>query len=426
METFFHPVTGKVIRISELDDASAFIDDRLYKPQEWITFYEGDADKESRTYGIEIELNTPTSNDQKRIATCKQLIQVLNRNGRHFHIMRDNSVRNGIEIVSAPMTFNYWINNFDVKEINDLFTDLNLTATIDTGLHIHVGMEHSRRMKELYLQLFSISYPLWVHLSDRRVLRLQERYVSTEYFYKKEEMARRYNQTLKSLLKHGNSLVNYKGVTYYDYDFNDRYTGLNFYNDSTVEFRMFAGTDNFFDIISYLTLVNVITNLADEISISRVNNVYSLDSFVDRTGMQLMRDETVKHLKFINHHNNKERIFYNEFMHLDSHWYQLPMNQVKRKDFMIEKSVYKEYLYLLSKLNNKIQFPEAANLRSDINKLLLNNLKEVVRHNGTISVIGLRDSTYPKEYTRDELLGKQVFLRGVNSKLIIQNKIVSD
>ena len=38
METFFHPVTGKVIRISELDDASAFIDDRLYKPQEWITF----------------------------------------------------------------------------------------------------------------------------------------------------------------------------------------------------------------------------------------------------------------------------------------------------------------------------------------------------------------------------------------------------
>ena len=98
-----------------------------------------------------------------------------------------------------------------MKEINDLFTDLNLTATIDTGLHIHVGMEHSRRMKELYLQLFSISYPLWVHLSDRRVLRLQERYVSTEYFYKKEEMARRYNQTLKSLLKHGNSLVNYKG-----------------------------------------------------------------------------------------------------------------------------------------------------------------------------------------------------------------------
>ena len=87
-------------------------------------------------------------------------------------------------------------------------------------------------------------------------------------------------------------LLTTKGVTYYDYDFNDRYTGLNFYNDSTVEFRMFAGTDNFFDIISYLTLVNVITNLADEISISRVNNVYSLDSFVARTGMQLMRDES--------------------------------------------------------------------------------------------------------------------------------------
>lgn len=418
METMYHPVNGKLISFDQLDDQSAFIEDRLFKPDEWKLFYADETDKNSRTYGIEIELNTPSNSSSKRIEICKQLLKVLNRSGRHFHIMRDNSVRNGIELVSAPMTYNYWINNFDVIEINDLFTSLNLSATIDTGLHIHVGMEHSRRVKELYLQLFSISYPLWVHLSDRRVLRIQERYVSTEYFYKKDEMNRRYDQTIKSLLKTGSSKVNYENVMYYDYNFDDRYTGLNFYNDNTIEFRMFAGTDNFFEIINYLTLVSVITNLADEISISRVNDVFTLDAFVERTGMQLMLADTVRYLRFVNSDANKKRIYYNEFMHLDSHWYQVPVNQVKRKDFMLDKNVYAEYQTLLHKLENNREFPESANLRSDINNLLLNNLKEVVRNNGTVDCIGLRESTYPKQYTRADIAGKYIFLRGVNSKLL--------
>ncbi|NLC33914.1 MAG: hypothetical protein GX760_01455 [Erysipelothrix sp.] len=418
MSQMYHPISGKRIHISELDDASSFIDDRLYTPSIWGKFYTDEADQKNRTYGIEIELNTPTRSDRKRIAICKQVLQVLNRNGKHFHIMRDNSVRNGIEIVSEPMTYNYWMSRFDFNKINQLFTDLNLTATIDTGLHIHVGMEHSRRMKELYLQLFSVSYPLWVHLSDRRVLRLQERYVSTEFFYKKPEMKKRYEQTIKSLVKRGSSKVNYQGVVYYEYNFDDRYTGLNFYNEKTVEFRMFAGTDNFLEIMEYLTLVNLITVLADEISISRRNNVYNLDIFVRRTNTELMLEKAVKYLRFVNHHKNSNRIYYNEFMHLDSHWYQIPINQVKRKDFMLDKKIYKEYQMLLERLKANQQFPEAANIRSDINNLLLNNLSEVVRHNGKISAIGLRLSTYPQEYDRSEALKRYVFLRGVNSKLI--------
>ncbi len=41
-----------------------------------------------------------------------------------------------------------------------------------------------------------------------------------------------------------------------------------------------------------------------------------------------------------------------------------------------------------------------------------------MRHNGKISAIGLRTSTYPQEYDRSEALKRYVFLRGVNSKLI--------
>ena len=254
-------------------------------------------------------------------------------------------------------------------------------------------------------------------MSDRRVLRLQERYVSTEYFYKKPELKTRYDKTIHSLIKHGHSKVNYRDMIYYDYPFDDRYTGLNFYNDDTIEFRMFSGTDDFFDIVDYLTLVNVFSELAKEISVTRVNDVYDLDTFVKRTGSELILEKTVRHLRFVNAPENKKRIYFNEFLHLDSHWYQIPVKHVKRKDFAIEKNVYNEYLYLLSELNENIRHPESSNLGSDINKVLINNLMEVTKSNGNIYLVGLRTETYPHVIDKADLKNF-VFLRGVNSAFI--------
>ncbi len=417
MNKLYHPISGEIIDFYDLDDSSAFIEDRLFKPKSWDVFYFNEADKDNLTYGIEIELNTSSSSSKDRIEVCKQLLKVLNKEGRHFHIMRDNSVRNGIELVSAPMTYKYWIETFNVKEINDLFTQLKLSATIDTGLHIHVGIEHTRRIRELYVQLFSISYPFWVHLSDRRVLRIQERYVSTEYFYRKPELKSRYIKTIESLIKHGHSKVSYEDVEYYDYQFDDRYTGLNFFNDKTIEFRMFSGTDNFFDIIDYLTLVDVIAKLADEISRKRVNDVFDLDTFVKRTGSDLILSDTVRYLRFVNAKENKERIYENHFLFLDSHWYQLPLSHVKRKDFAIDKQVYMEYLGLRDQLKENIRYPQSMNLENDINNILINNLLEVTRTNGDIYLVGLRGDTSP-HIIKESDVKNFIFLRGVNSALI--------
>ncbi len=419
--TIYHPVTGEIIPFTELDDASSFIEDRLFKPIEWKTFYYDENDKENRTYGIEIELNTNSSKDIDRINVCKELLKVLNKDGRHFHIMRDNSVRNGLELVSAPMTYKYWIENFDVKEINDLFTKLKLSATIDTGLHIHVGINHTQRIKELYIQLFSISYPLWIHLSDRRVQRIQDRYVSTRYFMEKDALKRRFNQTLKSLVETGTSKVNYYGVDYFDYEFSDRYLGLNFFNDKTIEFRMFSGTDNFYDIIKYLTLVDVIVKLSDEISNTRVNDVYDLETLVKRTKSELILEEAVNHIRFINRANKRNYLYYNHYLFLDSHWYKLPVKNIKRKDFAIETKVYEEYLYLLDKLNNTIKYPESMNYKYDINNLLSNNLKEVVKTDKGIYVVGVRNGTKAVLINESEVKN-YTFLRGVNSSLLINEK----
>lgn len=426
MEYLYHPVSGERILASQLDGASAFIEDRLFKPKKWQLFYYDEADKNNKTYGIEIELNTAVDAEfdkQARIDICIELLKVLNRNGKHFHIMRDNSVRNGIELVSAPMTFKYWIETFNVKEVNDLFAKLKLSATIDTGLHIHVGEVHTKRIRELYIQLFAISYPMWVHLSDRRYKRIQERYVSTSYFYQKPELKSRFQATLKSLIKTGSSKVNYYKVEYYDYQVLDRYLGLNFFNDKTVEFRMFVGTNDFFEIIQYLTFVDVIAKMAKEISDTRVNDVYDLDTFVKRTQSELMLAAAVRYIRFINLAENKERIYRNGFMYLDAYWYRVYIKHIKRKDLMVEKIIYEDYLKLLAK---KSAFDhdclKTNNIRKDIDLLLKNNMYEIVKVDSEyIYCMAIFGSTKRIRLKRSEVSTDFIFLRGISEAMIVDN-----
>ncbi len=427
MKYLYHPISGKKILASQLDGASAFIENRLFKPEKWQTFYYDENDKDNKTYGIEIELNTSIDAEfdkSARIDICIELLKVLNRDGKHFHIMRDNSVRNGIELVSAPMTYKYWIETFNVKEVNDLFSKLQLSATIDTGLHIHVGEVHTKRSRELYIQLFAISYPMWIHLSDRRYERIQERYVSTSYFYKKAELATRFEATLKSLIETGNSKVNYYQVPYYDYQVGDRYLGLNFFNEKTIEFRMFVGTNNFFEIIRYLTFVDVISKLADEITVNRVNDVYDLETFVKRTQSELMLEETVRYLRFVNLEENYNRIYRNGFMFLDAYWYRVYIKHIKRKDLMLEKMIYEDYLALLKEKNKQDHdCLKTDNIRKDIDLLLKNNMFEVVEVlDDYIYCMAISGSTKRIKLKRSEVSQNFVFLRSISEAMIINKR----
>lgn len=424
----YHPVTGEHIALADLEDKYAFITDRLFKPIAWQKFYFDEFDQKNKTYGIEIELNTPINvkkNPKARVEICRQLLAVLNKDGRHFHIMQDNSVRNGIELVSSPMTYKYWTEKFNVKEVDDLFSELKLTATVDTGLHIHVGETHTRRLREVYLQLFAISYPIWIYLSDRRFERLQERYVSTIYFVDKPELKSRYKATINSLIETGTSKVNYDGIGYYDYHIEDRYLGLNFFNEKTVEFRMFAGTNNFFDIFKYLTFVDVIAKMVDEISDTRVNDVFDLDTFVKRSKSELILEDTVRYIRFVNLEENKERIFDNHFMFLDSYWYRVSINNVKRKELVLTKKHYKDYLHLLKQIDPKNPNHNCAqtlNIKKDIDAHLANEILEVVAVEGdVISMASVRGLTNTINLSKKEANNNYVFLRGVSRHLMLED-----
>lgn len=424
----FHPVSGLYVELDSILDKDLFIENRLFKPEAWQMFHFDEVDELNKTYGIEIELNTSIDSEKNpkgRIDICRQLLALLNRDGKHFHIMRDNSVRNGIELVSAPMTFKYWIQKFNVKEINDLFDRLKLSATIDTGLHIHVGVTHTRRIREVYLQLFAISYPMWIHVTDRRFERLQERYVSTNYFVEKAELKTRYKATIESLIKTGTSKVDYEWLGYYDYHVEDRYLGLNFFNEKTIEFRMFAGTNDVFDIYKYLTFVHIITKLVDEISETRINDVFTLEDFVKRTQSEVMLEETVKYIRFINLMENKDRIYDNHFMFLDAYWYRVSINNVKRKELALKKDVYKEYLEIIKKIDKKNpehNCSENQNLKKDIDLLLLNEVYEVVHtDDNIISMASIRGSTGYICLNKNQANSEYVFLRGVSRHFILEN-----
>ncbi len=423
----YHPVTGEQIELASLEDKYAFIEDRLFSPLVWEKFYYDEYDEQNKTFGIEIELNTPIdtlSNPQGRIEICKQLLRVLNKDGKHFHIMRDNSVRNGIELVSAPMTYKYWTEKFNVKEVDDLFKQLRLTATVDTGLHIHVGVNHTRRLRELYLQFFAISYPIWIYLSDRRYERIQERYVSTKYFIEKPQLKKRYIATIDALIKTGTSKVNYEGLGYYDYQIEDRYLGLNFFNKKTIEFRMFAGTNNFFDIFKYLTFVDVIVKMVDEISRTRVNDVYNLKTFVKRSQSELILQETVKYIRFVNLKENEKRIYDNHFLFLDSYWYRVSINNVKRKELVVTKAVYQQYLQLLDLIdptNPKHNCAQTHNLKKDIDQHLINEVLEVVLiEDDLISMASIRGMTNTITLSKSAANKDYVFLRGVSRHLLLK------
>ena len=108
------------------------------------------------------------------------------------------------------MSLAYLKEHIDFKLFFDLVKKLNLLTTHDTGFHIHVNIKPTLRERNLILRLFSLSYPLWLMLSERKIIRLQNRYVSTEFFMMSDRIKRRHQTNLKNYLKHKSHMSHFK------------------------------------------------------------------------------------------------------------------------------------------------------------------------------------------------------------------------
>lgn len=182
--------------------------------------------------GVELELENRTS--QNLLATWKLL-------KTHAIIKRDGSVSSGIEICSAPATYN--VQKEEFKAFFDNVAAMKLLAKENCGMHVHVDRAN---LTELQIgKMLSFMY----NKENRDFInkisgRKDNSYCSLEH-----------NQKLTS----GVSYVDQSDVQYgrrlRRTQSSGRYTGLNLAPEKTIEFRIFASTVSYTVFLKNLEFV---------------------------------------------------------------------------------------------------------------------------------------------------------------------------
>lgn len=421
----YHPITGVKTNVNSLKSEEIRSPNRLYKPKEWKQYYYKDENlDQTRLFGLEFEFNACSSHapiDFDMIG--KEILKALNHNGQHVHILEDHSVRNGVEIIFHPMSYQYMKHNIDFHQFFKVIQKLGLTTTHDTGFHIHVNLKPSLRERNLMLRLFSISYPLWLKLSQRKIMRLQNRYVSTEFFMMTDKIRDRHITNLQKILETKTSYVSFKDLHFDNYDVHNRYNAINFNNPHTTEFRLFGGTDEFNHFVQTFNFVVNFIALVDEISQTRIDDVFNLNQYVKRTNSQKLLNDTYKQIKKAEQLIRHNRLYYNHFYLLDTYWYESTFKHIQKHDYLIKKRYYNDYLKLMSnlnKLNPVTDNHHILRIKEDINDFLLGVTYEIVKKtNNTIEIVPVINSTFKSKIPKDKVEQEYTLLRCINRDLLM-------
>lgn len=418
----YHPMSGKLVSIDSLTSKEIRSPNRLYKPQKWNTFYDANQDiNTTRLYGLEFEFNLMGREQKLDFDTPgKAILSLLNKEAQHVHILEDHSVRNGLEVIFHPMSLNYMKKNIDFKAFFDLVNSLQLCASHDTGFHLHVNLKPTLRERNLLLRLFSLSYPLWLVLSQRKITRIQNRYVSTEFFTMGDKIKKRHIQNLNKLLETGTSYVSFKDLNFDNYDVTNRYNAINFTNPHTTEFRLFSGTTDYDTFCESLNFVARFIELIDEISSTRIDDVFNLDTFVKRTQTQKLQQEATQLLRKSRALFKHERLYYNHFYLLDTYWYESSAHYASPHDYIIRKHDYQKYQLFLSNLHDEtLSDYQRSETQEIINDFLLSVTYEVVGiQQDRVMALPVIRSTFCHCVDLKTLKKEYVLLRCINQNLL--------
>lgn len=423
MTKVYHPITGEYVDLMSIEKTALRNPDRLYRPEKWISFFDTDEARDTRLFGIEFEYNASENAARDFDAIGRSLLSFLNKSAKHVHILKDNSVRNGVEIVFSPMTYQYLTTQFNFDELFQLFKDLNLLASHDTGLHIHVGIKHTLRERNLLLRLFALSYPLWLELSKRKIIRLQDRYVSTEFFTMSDKHKKRHIENLRSIDKTGTSFVSFKDLSFDNYLVKNRYTAINFFNSNTVEFRLFNGLSEADDFKRALRFVKDFIALFDEISRTRIDDVFDLATFVKRTGSQDLLDQVTKKLHKATRLLDRDLLHYNHFYLVNTYWYPSTFSHHEPGNYIIHKQdvpLYQSYLKKIRALNPATQFHDINVIQEALNDFMIGACYElVVSEKNQIGIIPVVNTTQLVTLTKEKFKQDYILFKCFNRDLLL-------
>lgn len=195
--------------------------------------------------GVELELENRTNTNL--ISTWKVLKD-------HAIIKRDGSVTNGIEICSAPAT--YESHKTEFKSFFNIVKNSGLEAKDNCGMHIHVD-KTSLSQLQIGKMLSFLYNKENVTLINKIAGRKDNSYCTLSH-----------DRTITSGVYFDNSLSGAYGKKLVRQQSEGRYTGLNLSPSSTIEFRIFASTISYDIFLKNLEFVQSIVDFTKPSAIS--------------------------------------------------------------------------------------------------------------------------------------------------------------
>jgi hypothetical protein len=240
---------------SDEDDNSPVFHDYSYKPSpNFLDISKSGAISTSRyyhkfCYGIELEVEAHHDQNLRRIFDGLRYV-------KNIYFKEDSSLRNGIEIVSDPMTWEYLKSNNPYDKIFDLRSKgLHSYLSGRCGLHIHTPKKFWSELQIYKVMILFSMYPTYILKMSQRNSESLDRWATIQYS----------RGRIKSWSK-------WKGHHY-----NFRHTAINLSQEHTIEFRIFRGNlipERFWCAIEF---VRAIWEWSANVSIREIQ----LNSFLD-------------------------------------------------------------------------------------------------------------------------------------------------
>lgn len=241
---------------------------RYHSPSRpYVCFYCNEEEyfnKEDNLYmGFELEFDSPDlsiGNRDNKINVIQTSNNIFNSNN-YLYYMNDGSLKHGLEMISQPSTFNFYLSNY--KKLNTLFNYISsagFSAMQTSGLHIHFNKDYFMRDHRTQDEVYQQRIENLLFLVDKFWNNLV--YMSRRRYSKIKRWSDKFEKGPKELVE---------DMKYGQYE--NKYHVLNFLHSTTIEFRIYSSTLNIDDFFAILELTYNIIRAAKNESIEVLKNI---------------------------------------------------------------------------------------------------------------------------------------------------------
>lgn len=234
---------------------------RYHEYSNWkILKLETDDLEKEFTFGFELEV---TSKNDGTSSSIQSLVNDIKRRSNIFIFERDGSIGNGVEIISQPMTWNYFINNLSVfKQLLSICESHNFNSHNGNlcGLHVHVGRKALNGIDHIGNK---INQKIVIQNINFILERFQNELFkfSRRTYNSLERWSDFYTETIT--LENGSKFIDKDTIK--NISDGGRYHALNLTNEKTIEFRFLRGTLKW---KTFFLSMNLLKNIVEESRIS--------------------------------------------------------------------------------------------------------------------------------------------------------------